>query len=226
MNAAFETAIPESASRYPKTPLLVIGLERETISSKWNFQKAAHRAVGTVASDDVPKSSRLGRIIRSEQFNFDASSVLLQRGQRNRPFDLDSELSEMFREYSLRLRLRDTQVTVGKVEKINGRVLSGGPIEIGTRADQPQSSVNERLNDAHVVPRFERPRRDSDRPAIRQRLCESIDDSAGSPMPREFSRHGQPDRASAYHKNVRHVFSPYGHVQLLRRVIILPLMFR
>src|ERR1700735_2387157 len=103
-------------------------------------------------------------------------------------------------------------MAIRQIERLIRCLLSRGAIEKGAHTRQPQSSVDHRLDDTHVVPHLECPGGDADRPAIRQRFCESIDDSAGNPMACKLGRHRQSDGACAYDKNLRYGVSHFTNV--------------
>jgi hypothetical protein len=82
-------------------------------------------------------------------------------------------------------------------------VLRRRVIEKGACTDDPESGVDKRISDAHIVSDFEGAGRDTVRAAIRQRVWQPIDNPARNPMSRQFRRHGQSNRAGADYKNLR-----------------------
>ncbi len=178
---------------------------RKRLTLEGDAERAAHRAVRAIAADDVAKGDTFGAAaIGMLEPNGHAFGVLAQRGQRDSPFDFDAEAAEMAGEQALGLVLRQAELRVGQIRKLEKDVCRRMPIDDRPHAFDPDAGIDHVAREPHVVPDLERAGCDADGAAIGQRLHQAIDDAAGGAMPRELCRHGQSDGAGANDQNVRH----------------------
>ena len=154
-------------------------------------ERMPHRAVRSVAADDVAKPGLLLGAVRPRQLHRGTMLVLVERDQRDTAVDVNPEPAEMASEQALRLVLRDSELAIGQVAISDIRVLRRMPVNDRAKPFDPEPGVYHLPGDAHILPHLERTRCHADRPAIGQRALEPIDDAAAHPVPREFAGHSR-----------------------------------